>query len=139
MKETGEVNLNSTDHKTIRTFGLIAFIFFGCLLALGIWFERTLPVYLFGALTVLGLGFILIPKPLKPIYTVWLTIAHVIGRIITTGILTLAYYLVITPAALLKRIFGGAPLPVRPDKSVSTYWVDRNEPAQPRERFIKRY
>jgi hypothetical protein len=41
-----------------------------------------------------------------------------IGRVITTIILTLSYYLVITPAALIKRVFGGRPLPLKPDKNV---------------------
>jgi hypothetical protein len=65
--------------------------------------------------------------------------AHVIGTIMTAVILTLAYYLVITPYALIKRLFGGRPLPFKPDKNSSSYWIERSESAQPRERFSKRY
>jgi len=72
-------------------------------------------------------------------YVAWLKIAHLLSRIITTLILTLAYYLVITPSALIKRVFGGLPLPLKPDKDASSYWVNRTEGAQPKERFIKRY
>lgn len=125
--------------KDIRKFGLIALIFFGSLCGLGLWTKKPVPTYLFGSLSVLGLGFILIPARLRPVYTVWLKIAHVIGRIITTLILAIAYYLVITPAALIKRVFGGRPLPVKPDKEATSYWVARTEPAQPKERFLKRY
>jgi hypothetical protein len=125
--------------KDIRKFGLIALIFFGCLCGLGLWTKKPLPTYLFGSLSILGLGFILIPARLRPVYNAWLKIAHVIGRIITTLILALAYYLVITPAALIKRLFGGRPLPVKPDKQATSYWVTRTEPAQPKERFLKRY
>jgi hypothetical protein len=53
--------------------------------------------------------------------------------------LAIAYYVVITPAALLKRLFGGRPLPLSPDPDASTYWVSRDEPAQPKERFYKRF
>ena len=133
------MSLNSTDIKSIRQFGAIAFVFFGCLCALGIWTKKPIPTYLFGTLSLLGLGFILLPLPLKPVYDTWLKIAHFIGRVITTLILTLAYYLVITPAALIKRVFGGRPLPLKPDKNVSSYWVPREEPTQPKERFLKRY
>ncbi|MDQ1336823.1 MAG: hypothetical protein QG552_3773 [Thermodesulfobacteriota bacterium] len=87
----------------------------------------------------IGLGFMVIPGPLSPVYAGWLKIAHFIGKIVTITMLTLAYYLVITPSAVLKRIFGGAPIPVKPDKSVDSYWVTRDEKAQPRERFLKRY
>jgi hypothetical protein len=59
--------------------------------------------------------------------------------VVTGLMLTLAYFLVITPAAWLKRIFGGRPLPLKPDREASSYWVEREEAAQPRERFLKRF
>lgn len=86
-----------------------------------------------------GLGFIVVPMPLRPVYAGWLKIAHFIGKVITVTVLALAYYLVITPSSMLKRIFGGAPIPVRPDKGADSYWVARDEKAQPKERFLKRY
>lgn len=130
---------NSTDRKEVRKFGLIALIFFGSLCALGIWKQKPVPIYLFGTLASLGLGFLLLPGPLRPVHAGWLRVAHFIGRAITVLVLSLAYYLVMTPAGLLKRIFGGRPLPTRPDPRVDSYWVDRTEPAQPRERFVKRF
>jgi len=133
------MNSSLIDSKEIQRFGLIAFLFFGCLCALGFWRQKVIITSLFGALSLLGLGFLLFPRPLMPIYKGWLKIANFIGKIITTMILTLAYYLVITPSALVKRVFGGRPLPTRPDKNIDSYWVPRDEPSQPKERFIKRY
>lgn len=130
---------SSTDTTQIRKFGLIALLFFGILCALGAWRQKILITYFFGTLSVIGLGLFLLPVPLRPIYYGWLKVAHLIGRVITTIILTLAYYLVITPSAWIKRVFGGRPLPVKPDKDVLSYWVIRAEPAQPKGRFIKRY
>ena len=130
---------SSTDRREIRKVGVIALVFFGCLCALGVWSKKPLLTYLFGFLSLLGLGFVLLPASLRPIYDVWLKIAHLIGIITTALILALAYYLVITPTALIKRLLGGRPLPVRPDQSVSSYWVTRAESVQPKERFIKRY
>ncbi|MEJ2705639.1 MAG: hypothetical protein P8Z79_24645 [Sedimentisphaerales bacterium] len=130
---------NSTKPREIRKFGLVAFAFFGLLWALGLWTHKPVPMYLFGALSLLGLGFILIPSQLAPVHTVWLESVHLIGRIVTTVILATAYYLAITPCAVIKRLFGGAPLPVKPDKKARSYWVTRTEPAQPKERFTKRY
>ena len=101
--------------------------------------QKTVPTYLFGFLSILGFGFILFPFRLRYVYAGWLTIAHFIGRIITTLILTLAYYMVITISAFIKRLFGGRPLPVRPDNKVSSYWVTREEQAQTKERFLKRF
>jgi len=123
----------------IRKFGVVALVFFGALCGIGLWMQKPLPIYLFGFLSILGLGFILIPMQLRPVHDAWLRIAHFLGKIFTMLVLTLAYYLVITPSALIKRLFGGRPLPVKPDKGASSYWVARTEPVQPKERFIKRY
>jgi hypothetical protein len=125
--------------KDIRKFGIIAFVFFGALCGIGLWTKKPVPTYLFGTLSVLGLGFILAPGPLKPLYNAWLKVAHALGRIITMLILSLAYYLVITPTAWIKRLFGGRPLPLKPDRKAFSYWVPRTEPVQPKERFLKRY
>jgi drug/metabolite transporter (DMT)-like permease len=133
------VNSNSTDTKEIQKFGVIALIFFGLLCGLGVWTKKPLPTYLFGFLSMLGFSFIVAPSRLRPIYGTWLKITHFLGRVVTTVILTLAYYLVITPAALVKRLFGGSPLPFKPDKDCPSYWVTREESAQPRERFLKRF
>ncbi len=138
-KRIGGVNSNSTDIKEIRKFGIIALVFFGALCTAGLWMKKPIPTYLFGFLSVLGLGFVLIPLPLKPIYSTWLKIAHFIGQVVTTLILALSYYIVITPVALAHRLFSGTPFPVKPDKKVSSYWVTRTEAAQPKERFLKRY
>jgi len=130
---------NSTNTAEIRRFGLVALVFFGCLCALGLWMKKPIPTYLFGFLSFLGFCFVLIPSPLRPVYVGWLRIAHFVGRIVTTLILSLAYCLVITPSALIKRVLGGRPLPLKPDKKALSYWVTRPETAQPKERFPKRF
>ena len=133
------MNSNWTNSKEIRKLGFAAVVFFGSLSGLGLWMQKPLSTYLFGLLFILGVGFILIPHRLRPVYNAWLKVAHFLSRVMTTLILALAYYLVITPAALIRRIFVGAPLPVRPDKKASSYWMVRPEPLQPNERFLKRY
>ena len=87
----------------VRKFGIIALIFFGILCALGIWRNRTIPIYLFGSLSILGIAFVVFPDRMRPIYRRWLRVTHLIGRFVTAVILTVAYYLVMTPSALLKR------------------------------------
>jgi len=133
------MNSNSTESRDIRKFGSIALIFFGGLCALGIWAQKPVLISIFGSLASLGIAFILLPTNLAPVYIVWMKIAQFLGKAFTALILTLAYYLVITPAALLKRIFGGTPLPTKPNQELPSYWVTRTEPAQPVERFVKRF
>ncbi|MFP3869866.1 MAG: hypothetical protein ACLFVT_03155 [Syntrophobacteria bacterium] len=133
------MNWNLTELGEIRKFGFVAFIFFGCLCTFALWGKRLYPAWVFGFLSILGCGFMAAPSRLRPLYVRWLLVTRFLGRMATILVLSLAYYLVITPAALIKRIFGGRPLPLSPDKNASSYWVTRSEPAQPRERFSKRY
>jgi predicted membrane-bound dolichyl-phosphate-mannose-protein mannosyltransferase len=129
----------STEPRQIRRFGIIAMCFFSVLCALFLWRHRMIVAPIAGVLAAIGMGFVLAPGPLKPVYCGWLKVAHCVGMVINTVALTTAYYLVMTPAALIKRMAGGRPLPLRPSKTASSYWVSRTEPAQPKERFCKRF
>ncbi|MDZ7695486.1 MAG: hypothetical protein U5R49_00690 [Deltaproteobacteria bacterium] len=133
------MNSNRTDSREIRKFGVVCFIFFGSLAAIALWRDRTWALCVFGLLALLGLGFLVIPSGLAPVHSLWLRVAHAIGTVVTTVFLTLAYYLVITPSAMIKRLLSGTPIAMKPDKEANTYWVTRKEAAQPRERFLKRY
>ena len=133
------MNECSTEPREIRKFGAVVAAFFGALSLTAWWLERSAPLYFFGALSLLGLGFLLAPAFLKPVWLGWQKVARRIGTAVTLTILTLFYILVMTPAAFLKKTFGGAPLPLEPDPAAPTYWVPRSEPAQPKERFAKRY
>jgi hypothetical protein len=133
------MNSNSTDPKEIKKFGWVGLIFFGSLFSLCVWLKKPFAPYIFGVLAILGAGFVLIPMRMTRVYSAWLLIAHLIGRVTTTIMLSLGFYLVITPAGMIKRLFGGRPLPIKPNRNAATYWVKRKELAQPKERFIKRY
>ena len=130
---------SSTEKRQTRGFGAIAFIRFGVLFSLALWRHKIVLSCFFGGLSAIGLGLLLLPSHLKPIHTTWVRLGLLMGKGINILLLSLAYYVVITPAALLKRLFGGRPLPMKPHRHAQTYWVTRSEPAQPRERFLKRF
>jgi len=135
----GEMNSSSIDKQDIRRFGLIALVFFGALAGVAFWRDKTAMFIFFGILSLTGMCCLILPGPMTPFYRGWMRVAHKIGLTLTAIMLTIAFYGVITPAAWLKRLFGGRPLPMTPDPGKSSYWVDRTEPAQPKERFFRRY
>jgi hypothetical protein len=130
---------SSTSLRDIRKFGGIGLVFFGSICILSLWKEKLFPSYFFGSLFTLSTGLFLFPQQLRPLYHGWIKTSHIIGKTITTLFMALAYYSVITPATLLKKVLGGPPLPLRPEKTCPTYWVNRKEKAQPKERFFKRF
>ena len=86
--------LSSTDKKEIRKFGTVALLFFGFLCIIAVWRQKVVVAYFFGTLSLLGIGFLILPRILKPVYDKWMQIAHFIGKAITVIVLTMMYYLV---------------------------------------------
>ena len=133
------MNSSSTEPAAVRRFGLVAALLFGGLAGFGLWRGKPVPAALFGVLFMAGMFCLALPGPAAPVYRAWMAVAHRIGTGVTTVLLTVAFYGVITPAALVKRVFGGRPLPLRPDPNLPTYWRERSDPFQPRDRFTKRF
>ena len=56
----------------------------------------------------------------------WLDFSLILSRLSNRFILTLVFFLLLTPLALLYRLFAPNPLMLRKDKGASTYFHDRN-------------
>jgi hypothetical protein len=61
-------------------------------------------------------------------------LAHVLGIVNSRIILTVIFAVVVTPIALLMRMFGRSPIARRPDPARGSYWQAR----QPEEFTAKR-
>lgn len=86
----------------------------------------------------LSLGFVA-PTVLKPVYLVWMTLAVVLGFIMTRIILTIVFFFVVTPIGLALRMMGRDPLNRKPDPTVDTYWIEKTYPDESRARLKKYY
>jgi hypothetical protein len=128
-----------TKTSDVRRFGVVAFVFFLSLFSLGIWTQKTIPTFLFAFLSICGFALMLFPSHLRPVYVVWLRLARFLGKVVTIIILSMAYFIVITPLGFIKRLVSGTPIVIKPDKDSSSYWMVRTEPIQPKERYTKRY
>jgi hypothetical protein len=107
-----------------RKFGLLVG---GALLLLGLLFWRR--AHLGAAWVVGGLAFVLIagglaaPESLGPAYRAWMALAKAISKVTTPIFMGAMFFLVLTPAGLLLRVFGHRPLTrVRTDP---THWQSR--------------
>lgn len=81
--------------------------------------------WFFGISIALFLVSISMPKMLKPVYVIFLKVAHALGWFNTRVILILIYYMLITPIALIMRIFGKDLLNRKIDDKAPSYWVKR--------------
>ena len=84
----------------------------------------TWPFYLSGAFLVLGLA---APVALKPVFVVWMKFAEVLNWVMTRLLLSIVFFLMITPTRLLMRIFSDDPLKRRFELDAASYWEEPEE------------
>jgi len=75
------------------------------------------------------LAFISIPI-LRPFHKLWMMLALLMGFVMSRIILTILYYIVLTPIGLLAKIVGKKFMPLGFDKKASTYWEKRENTAK---------
>jgi hypothetical protein len=111
--------------KDVRKFGLTIGIFLLFIAGFLFWKERpSFPYFAYA-----GAGFALLglvaPIVLKPIYKAWMSFAVVMGFIMTRVILTILYFGMFTPIALVAKLLGKDLLEERWNRNATTYWVKR--------------
>jgi hypothetical protein len=117
---------NAVTAKQLRSFGLLVG---GIFAVIGLWplvlrgENLRLWALILGG-TLVGLGLIW-PALLGPVFRVWMFIGHILGWINTRIILSLVFFLMITPMGLLMRLFGRDPMNRRLDPKVESYRVLR--------------
>ena len=108
--------------RMLRKFGLVMAIALAVVGGLLAWRERPGAPYVWGAGgMLLALGLIR-PLWLDPLERAWMKLAEVLAAIMTRVILTLSFFLVITPIGLLRRLFARDSLGLRPDPTAESHW-----------------
>lgn len=120
-----EIRNIKSGKRELRKFGITVGIVLGLLGGLFLWRGRDYYSYfliLSAALLLLGLA---VPILLKPIYKVWMTLAVLLGYLMTRVILSVLFFLVVTPIGLLARLFGKNFLDTEFEKSGNSYWIPK--------------
>ena len=116
----------STKTVDLRKFGLMVG---GAFLLLGGWLlfrHKAAAPYLLILGLLLALGGLVAPRALKIVYIAWMSLALTMGLVISTLILTLFYFLVVTPLSLTGRLFGKDFLSDKLDPNAKSYWMTRD-------------
>ena len=77
------------------------------------------------------------PLVLKPIYYAWMGLALTLGFVMTRVILTIFFFLVLTPVGLFFKLIGRDALHRKLDREASTYWIDKEYLIADRSRYEK--
>lgn len=139
MSIVQEIRELKSGRRELRQFGWLVG---GILVAIGVvlWYRApdggaaAVLWWIGGPLVVLGTA---LPRLLKPFYYAWMALAVVLGFVMTRLILTVFFFVVLTPVGLVFRLLGRDPLSRKLDRQASSYWLDKEYPIADRTRFEK--
>ncbi len=106
----------------LRKFGITVGIVFLLLGGLFLWFNNEYYTYFLVFSAILILPGLILPILLKPIHKVWMTLALLMGWLMTRIILSVLFYVVVTSIGLIAKIFGKQFLDLKIDKLKTSYW-----------------
>jgi hypothetical protein len=113
---------------------LVAAVLLG-IAAWNVYRGRTTVVLIFGALgAALVIAGLFVPPAARAFHTAWMRFAVLLGHVNSRILLTLVYYLVVTPYGIVTRLVGRDPLRRR-GVGQESYWVERKATRQTREQF----
>jgi len=111
--------------KDLRKFGLTVGGVLLLIAAFLFYFEKPSAIYF----TIIG-GFLfisglVIPQILKPFNKIWMGLAIILGFFMSRIIITVLFYIVITPISIIARLVSKKFIILKYDKSAKTYWEKR--------------
>jgi hypothetical protein len=104
--------------KTGLTIGVVL-----VLISLLLWYLGKSSFMYFSISGGLFVIFAIIATPiLRQFHRLWMMLALLMGFVMSRVILTLLFYLILTPTGLIAKIFGKKFMPLGFDKNAKTYW-----------------
>lgn len=119
MRGMGEPRTRSE----LRKFGLTMALPLTLLGGLAWWRGSDLSTWLWGAAGVFLVMGLVLPGALRPVERAWMRLAWILSSIMTRVLLTLSFFLVITPFGWLLRLMGKDLLEIRIDRQRQSYWI----------------
>jgi hypothetical protein len=77
-----------------------------------------------------------IPPLFRLIYKFWIRLAIVLGYFVSRILLTIVFFLVVTPTGLIRRLMGKDPMKKKLDPKAGGYWEPKTDQG---EQTIERY
>ena len=135
-----EIVINS---KKIREFGWVMLIILSVLIPAFIswrndWSITNLMLIFSGIGLILFLPSVFFPMSMKGVYRGWMLFALLLGFVMTKVLLTIIFFLLITPIGLARQLLVKDPLKLKANPEASTYWVKKERIITP-ESYEKQY
>ncbi len=139
MNIKDDIKQLKTSDRDLRKFGLMVGGVFGVLGLLFLWRHKLFYAYFLWPGAVLLLFGVVLPRSLKWVYLAWMSVAFVLGFVMAHVILTLFFFLVLTPIGLVARLFGQDFLSLKLDRTAKSYWISRKSKATSPAAYERQY
>ena len=109
-----------------RSFGIVFFVFF---LLISLWPLKNggnLNFWLFGISIIFLILGIINSKLLKPLNFIWFKFGLLLGSIISPIVMSIIFFLVVTPTSILLKLFNKDILNLKKNKKKKTYWIEKS-------------
>jgi hypothetical protein len=112
-----------------RRFGIFFAAVFAAATAFGIYkgWAGWLIALVGAACAALLIATLVAPTVLAPLNKAWFHLGILIGRVVSPIVVGALFFLLITPTALVTRLFGRDQLRLK-RQNVDSYWIDREPP-----------
>ncbi|MFC2161906.1 SxtJ family membrane protein [Acidobacteriota bacterium] len=117
-----EIKNIKSGKKDLRKFGVTIGIALTLLGVLFLWQGKEIYVYFFILSATLIFHSLLIPNLLKPLQKIWMTFAVMMGWFMSRVLLSILFYIIVTPIGLITGIIGKRFLDLKFEKSKESYW-----------------
>lgn len=139
MNLASELKELGTTPRDLRKFGLLVG---GVCTLLGLWFQYRgkpfAPWFLWPGASLVVVGLIL-PEALKFIYLPWMALGLALGFLVSSVVLAVLFFVVITPLSLMARAAGKDFLNRRLQSGAGSYWQERRGREGETSRFEKQF
>ena len=134
-----EIKNIKSEKSDLRNFGITIGIILLIISGFLFWKEKeTFQIFLAIGI-ILCLTAIALPPVLKPVYWMWMIFGVILGWIMTRVILSLLFYLIISPIGLTLRFFGKQFLELRWEKSKESCWNFKTNENLQKENYEKQF
>lgn len=119
------------EQSSVKSFGILFFIVF---LIIGFWPKingeeiRLWSIIISIIFLILG---IINSKILIPLSNYWIKLGELLGKIIAPIIMLIIYFIIVTPTALILRIFKKDILKLKSDEKLKSYWIEKDKDLGP--------
>ena len=111
-----------------RSFGIVFAVVFALIALFPLLHGGSIRLWALAIAAVFAALAFLWPKLLAPLNRLWFRFGLLLHKIVNPVVLGLMFFIIITPVALITRLFGGKLLSLGYDKEAASYWQRRTPP-----------